>query len=134
MIVFDSSLLIAFHNNKDVHHGAASAFMERFRRGEFGRGLLIEYVFLEVMTVLTAKIGLDAACEVGQILLTAIELDFLPCSDFFNDTWDLFRSQRGTAVGFADAAILAAARKHAEGKVASFDAAIRATGGIQAVC
>jgi len=65
----------------------------------------MEYVFLEVVTVLAAKLGLGQACQVGELLLKAAELDFVPCSDFFNETWAEFRSRRDTAMGFADAAI-----------------------------
>ena len=47
MIVLDSSFLVAFHNERDAHHGAARGLMERFLEGEWGRGLLLEYVVLE---------------------------------------------------------------------------------------
>ena len=49
MIVLDSSFLIAFHNERDSHHNAAYGLMERFLAGDWGRGLLLEYVFLEVV-------------------------------------------------------------------------------------
>ncbi|MBM3812305.1 MAG: PIN domain-containing protein [Acidimicrobiia bacterium] len=133
MIVLDSSLLIAYHNQKDVHHRRAVVFLDDFVEGKYGRGLLLEYVFLEVMTVLTAKLGLVPASEVGQALLNATELDFLPCSDFFDESWECFRNQRETAMGFADAAIVAAARKLAGGFVATFDAELRNTSGIRAL-
>ena len=58
MIVFDSSFLIGFHNERDAHQEAARTFMERFLRGEWGRGLRLEYVFLEVATVLLVRRGL----------------------------------------------------------------------------
>ena len=55
MIVLDSSFLIGFYNERDAHHGAACKLMERFLGGEWGRGLLLEYIFLEVVTVLTSR-------------------------------------------------------------------------------
>jgi len=51
VLILDSSFLIAFHNKNDVHHAAATKVMEDFLRGEYGRALLLEYVFLEVVTV-----------------------------------------------------------------------------------
>ena len=83
MIVLDSSFLIAFHKGRDVHQAAAASAMESLLGGEFGRHLLIEYVFLEVVTVVLARCGHRAALDVADILLDAEELDFLPCSDFF---------------------------------------------------
>ena len=52
MIVLDSSFLIRFHNERDAHHSAACVLMEQFLAGAWGKGLLLEYVFLEVVTVL----------------------------------------------------------------------------------
>jgi predicted nucleic acid-binding protein len=69
MIVLDSSFLVAYHNRRDVHHGAAAATMERLVAAEWGPALLLEYVFLEVVTVLLARRGLDVAVRVATILL-----------------------------------------------------------------
>ena len=50
MIVLDSSFLVGFHNERDAHHQTASALMDQFLVGKWGRGLLLEYIFLEVTT------------------------------------------------------------------------------------
>lgn len=39
MMVLDSSFLSGFHNKREAHHEPASALMERFLGGEWGRGL-----------------------------------------------------------------------------------------------
>lgn len=52
MIVVDSSFLVGFHNERDAQDITARGLMERFLKGEWVRGLLLEYVFLEVATVL----------------------------------------------------------------------------------
>jgi len=41
-----------------------------------GRGLLLEYVFLEVATVLLVRRDLGVVARVGRLLLDAEELDF----------------------------------------------------------
>lgn len=99
--------------------------MERFLAGDWGRGLLLEYVFLEVVTVLLIRRGLATSTAVAEILLQAEELDFAPCSDFFADTVETFSRQQGTAFSFTDAAIVTLARKHAQGCVATFDSEFR---------
>ena len=66
MIVLDSSFLIGFHNPSDAHHRAASVLMERFLAGEWGKGLLLEYVFLEVVTVIMLRLDLAAASRTGR--------------------------------------------------------------------
>ena len=125
MIVLDSSFLIAFHNRRDVHHPAAASAMESLLRGEFGRLLLIEYVFLEVVTVLLARRGHRAALDVAEILLDAEEVDFLPCSDLFRAALREFRARSAARRSFADAAIVAAARRHGAEFIATFDEGFR---------
>ena len=131
MIVLDSSFLIAFHNPKDAHHAAASVVMERFLASEWGKGLLLEYVFLEVVTVIMLRLDLAAATGAGRILLEAEELEFVPCSDHFLETLDGFSRQNGTRLSFVDAALAQAARKRADGQILTFDAEFRKLPGLR---
>jgi len=125
MIVLDSSFLIAFHNQRDAHHPAASVLMNRFLNGEWGRGLLLEYVFLEVATVLLVRRNLDVSTRVGRLLLEADELEFVPCSDLFNEVLATFTGQGSTRLSFADAAIAHVAWQAADGLVLTFDEELR---------
>ena len=121
MVVLDSSFLVAYHNIRDAHHAAAARGMLRLVGGEWGRALLLEYVFLEVVTVVMARRDLSVASEVGSRLLTAREVEFVPCSDFFFETLQTFRNQPAGRLSFTDAAIVTVARRHAPGLVATFD-------------
>lgn len=133
MIVLDSSFLIAHHNTRDVHHAAAARVMGRLLAGEWGRALLLEYVFLEVMTVLLARRGLDVANDVATRLLQAREVDFVPCSDLFLEALQVFRSQSRGRLSFTDAAIVAVARQQRPGLVATFDTDFRDLEGVTVV-
>lgn len=133
MIVIDSSFLIAYHNLSDVHHSAAAKTMDKFLLGSWGQGLLLEYVFLEVVTVLMARRGLAAVSATASLLLSARELDLVPCSGIFLETFGAFRSQEGTTLSFTDAAILTVARHRADGLVATFDKDFRELEGITVV-
>ncbi len=121
MVVLDSSFLIAYHNQRDVHHNAAAQIMRELMAGEWGRALLLEYVFLEVVTVLLARRGLEVASAVATTLLQAREVDFVPCSDLFLDTLEAFRNQGDRKLSFTDAAIVTVAQRSAGGLVATFD-------------
>jgi predicted nucleic acid-binding protein len=107
--------------------------MDKFLDGTWGQGLLLEYVFLEVVTVLMARRGLPVASATATSLLGARELDLVPCSGIFLETLETFRSQEETRLSFTDAAILTVARQHAEGLVATFDKAFRKLDGIHVV-
>jgi predicted nucleic acid-binding protein len=130
LIVLDSSFLVAFYNARDAHHQAAASAMEQFLAGDWGTGLLLEYVFLEVMTVLLVRRDLATAVRAGGILLEARELEFLPCSDFFPETVERFSKQTVTQLSFANSAISAVARHRAEGKVLTFDEGFRKVRGL----
>ena len=133
MVVVDSSFLVAYHNRGDVHHASAARGMERMLAGDWGPGLLLEYVFLEVVTVLLARRGLDVASRVGLTLLQAQELEFVPCSDVFLDTLDLFRRQRVGRLSFTDCAIVTVARSRRANLVATFDTDFGEVGGLSVV-
>lgn len=131
MIVLDSSFLIGFYNERDAHHDAARILMDRFLAGTWGIGLLLEYVYLEIMTVLLLRRDLSVATRVGRILLDAEELEFVPCSDLFLETMESFSSQGGTRLSFADAAIFWVARTRADGLLLSFDEEFRKISGLR---
>jgi predicted nucleic acid-binding protein len=133
MIVLDSSFLVAYHNRRDAHHGAAAATMERLVAAEWGPPLLPEYVFLEVVTVLLARRGLDVAVRVATILLQAREVEFVPSSDIFLDVMETFRAQRHGRLSFADAAIVTVARHRDARFVATFDRDFRQVEGLAVV-
>jgi predicted nucleic acid-binding protein len=131
VIVLDSSFLIAFHNERDSQHEAARGLMREFLAGRWGKGLLPEYVFLEVVTVLLVRRDLATAVRTGRLLLEAQELELVPCSDVFLETVQLFGSQKKTSLSFADAAIAVIARTRADGQVLSFDAGFRNIKGLR---
>jgi predicted nucleic acid-binding protein len=133
VIVLDSSFLVAYHNTRDAHHEAAAEVMARFLDGEWGHGLLLEYVFLEVATVLMARRGPEVASEVADILLGARELEFVPCSERFIEAVETFRRQKKTRLSFVDATIVNVARDRAEGRVATFDRELASARGIHAI-
>lgn len=133
MVVLDSSYLIAYYNTRDVHHGAAARTMIQFLGGKWGRGLLLEYVFLETVTVLRARRGLKVAVTEGNNLLRASEIDFVPCSDIFADAFDTFRRNRSHDLSFVDAAIVSVARQHPPGFVATFDKDFSGVTGVSVV-
>ena len=125
MIVLDSSFLIGFHNGLDAHHAKASSLMHDFLDGRWGKGLLLEYVFLELVTVLLVRTGLVNASRVARLVLESEELEFVPCSELFAETVEAFTGQRNTKLSFTDIAIATTALKRADGLVLTFDEEFR---------
>ena len=101
--------------------------------GVFGRLLLLEYVFLEVVTVLLARCGHTVALDAADTLLNAEEVDFLPCSELFRPALDVCRTSTTDRLSFTDAAIVAPARRHETRFVATFDEGFRRIEGLTPV-
>ncbi|MGH7277609.1 MAG: type II toxin-antitoxin system VapC family toxin [Candidatus Rokuibacteriota bacterium] len=133
MIVLDASFLVAYHNRRDVHHDAAAATMESLAAGQWGPALLLEYVFLEVVTVLLARRGLDVAVRVARVLLQARDVEFVPSSDLFLDVLETFGAQRHGRLSFTDAAIVTVARHRDARFIATFDRDFRQVEGLAVV-
>jgi len=133
VIVLDSSFLVAYHNSRDAHHDAAAEVMAEFLDGKWGQGLLLEYVFLEVVTVLMARRGPRVASEVADVLLGARELDFVPCSELFVNAVETFQKQTRTRLSFVDATIVNTARQRTDGLIATFDRELSSVRGIKAI-
>ena len=74
---------------------------------------------------------LEVAIRVGNILLDAQELEFVPCSDLFPDTLRTFQEQAAGKLSFADSAIVHVARQQAGGLALTFDGELRKVPGIQ---
>ncbi len=119
-LILDSSFLIAYYNTNDVHHPSAARQMVSIAGGGWEHVILLEYVFLEVVTVLLLKTDLETATTVGDILLGARELEFVPCSDLFLETLQTFRDQAEGKLSFVDSAIATTAWRY-DSEVASFD-------------
>jgi predicted nucleic acid-binding protein len=133
VIVLDSSFIVAYHNTRDHHHAAAATAMENVVAGEWGPVLLLEYVFVEVVTVLLSRGGLALATTVGATLLAAREVEVVPCSEIFVETLEVFRTQGGERLRFTDAAIVTVARRRDARFVATFDEDFRQVGALTVV-
>ena len=133
IIVLDSSLLIAAQNIRDAHHEAAESAYGRIAAGEWGLPLLPEYIYLETVTVLASRCGLDVACERARTLIEAQEAEFIHCSPYFARAVDLFRTQRQTKMSLADCAVVAIARDRGAAHVGTFDDDFRKIDGLSVV-
>jgi len=133
VIVLDTSLLVAHLNPHDMNHQAAAEVMRRFLEGEWGDGVLLEYVFLELLTVIQMRIDHATAVRVADQMMEAAELVFIPCSDVFLPSLETFRAEGERGLSFADAAVVTVARKVADGRIGTFDRGFEGVGGVTVI-
>lgn len=121
MIFLDSSAIISYKNADDVNHKKALDIFQKLNSGEYGIGVISEFVFSEVTTVLALRKSMEAAKEVGNVLLEAKEIEIMKASEVFERSWYIFTNQKNTALSFVDASNLACMEKKKIKKIATFD-------------
>ena len=121
MLFLDSNIIIAYKNENDVNHDRASNIFNDIKRDKYGAIVISEFIFQEVVTVLTLRYCLKAAIETGEILLEAEEINLIKVSDIFDLTWDIFKKQTGTKLSFVDASNLACLKFMGVNQIATFD-------------
>jgi len=121
LIFLDSSVIIAYKNADDINHKKAWDIFHNISKGKYGKAVISEFILSEVTTVLALKINLDAAVEVGNVLLDAREIEIMKASDVFERAWEIFRDQGNTNFSFVDTSILACMELGNIKRIATFD-------------
>lgn len=133
MIFVDSSAIIAYKNADDINHKKAEDIFQKLSAGEYGIGVISEFVFSEVTTVLALRKSMDAAKEVGNVLLEAREIEMMKASEVFEKSWEIFSNQENTGLSFVDASNLACMEMRGIRKIATFDKDFLRIGSVEVV-
>lgn len=118
MIFLDSSVIIAYKIKDDINHTKAVGIIKRI--DEYGRIVVSEYVFAEVVTVLSMKESLKVAVDVGEGLKNAKEVEILKLEKLFEETWEIFR-EKGKYLSFVNCSSIAVMKNIGIKKIATFD-------------
>ncbi|MCA1812806.1 MAG: PIN domain-containing protein [Halobacteriales archaeon] len=131
MIVVDTSFIVARKNKRDAHHArAVAAWPEVMSLAPL---LVHEYVFLETINVVVRRLGLAQAIDAGRELLESAEVEVVPASPRFPESWESFAGQRGSDLSLADAALVSLAKERAAPHIATFDQGFRKAKGVKLV-
>ncbi len=133
MIFLDSSAIIAYKNADDINHKKASDIFQKLNAGEYGIGVISEFVFSEVTTVLALRKSMEAAKEVGSVLLDAKEIEIMKASEVFERSWEIFRNQEDGGLSFVDASNLACMEMRRIRMIATFDKDFLGRSGVEVV-
>ncbi|MEE8167486.1 MAG: PIN domain-containing protein [Candidatus Hydrothermarchaeales archaeon] len=117
-VFIDSSVFVAYYNERDLHHKASVELIKKCVEGDFGELFTSDYVFDEAVTVTFVKTGLKKAVELGHYLLNS-EVSLLEVDrDAFNTAWERFKS---VEMSFTDCTNIAVMRLHGIDKILTFD-------------
>src|SRR3989344_2254276 len=121
MIFLDSSFLIAYYNYADKHRKKAVEVMNNLIVGKYGDPCISDYVFDEVITVLSLRSkDKSIAISLGEILRNSLEVINVN-EELFERAWDIFKNQKSTNFSFTDCTNLAIMKERGFLHIVTFD-------------
>ncbi len=120
MIFIDSSVFIAYANQRDRFHIRSEALIRDAVQGEYGQAVTSDYVFDEVVTTTLVRTrDFAIARSVGEYLLSS-EVDLRRVEERdFETAWGFFEKYRN--LSFTDCTCLALMKARTIRRIASFD-------------
>ncbi|MBI5803990.1 type II toxin-antitoxin system VapC family toxin [Candidatus Pacearchaeota archaeon] len=133
MILLDTSFLIGYYNEKDVHHGRAKEIMDGIYSGNYGRPVISDYIFDELINIFLSRTqSLASAVKVGEDALYFSDIVYIS-KEIFKDAWEIFKSQKNTKFSFTDCTILAMMQEMKIKYIATFDEDFKKVEGIRVI-
>ncbi|MFA6049279.1 MAG: PIN domain-containing protein [Candidatus Micrarchaeia archaeon] len=131
MILVDSCVFVAYANKDEAEHERACRLMAEIEQGKFGKPLVLDLVFAEVLTVLALKSkNKQLAVKLGETVQSAYGICFSG-EELFGRTFELFKEH--SKLSFADCALVAYCSLFGVQHVATFDAEFAKIPGIRVV-
>lgn len=128
--IVDTSAIIALHNSDEPNNLRAREIFASASKGEFGRLLLPEYVFDEVVTLSYSRKDKKTAMALGEWLLST-EFEFIYSDQTnFSESWELFK--KTSQLSFTDCVIASLARKTGA-QIITFDKHFKSLTGLRVI-
>ncbi|MGI9028081.1 MAG: type II toxin-antitoxin system VapC family toxin [Candidatus Saccharimonadales bacterium] len=106
-VFVDSNFLIGLYNASDTLHGKTSAINARLASSG-ARLYVSNYILLEVLTVLSQRIGRAEAIAVGNNIIDGGHIEVIHINeDMHALSWNIFQLVTNKNVSFVDCSILA---------------------------
>lgn len=124
----DTSVLIAFHNTRDVNHERAKKLIKEAVEGKFGLLYTSDYVFNESINIALTKTGNPSiALLIGEMILGQFKgiprfITLLRVNEgIFNEAWRLFNEYSSRGLNFTDCTTIALMKSKGIDYLISFD-------------
>lgn len=117
----DSNFFIALFNPSDTLHAKAIAISQKLAK-EKPKFYISNFVFLEIVTVLTQKVSRKAAITLGEHLIKDQQLKIIHINQRLNKlTWEIFKTLKRKNISFVDCSLLTVMRAEGIKKLLTFD-------------
>lgn len=119
-VFLDSSVLVAYYNERDEHHRRAVELLKRVFDNEYGHAYMSDYILNESVTVAWIRTkNKEVAVKLGERLLYS-ELRMLNVTDdIVEHAWELYKKFDNPS--FTDTTIIALMRENEIENIATFD-------------
>ena len=120
-IVADSNYFIALYSPTDRLHQPALKLAQRIKK-ESQSVIISDYIFSEIVTVASQRIGLKPARVLGEQLLNNPYLELIHINqNIFNQSWIIFSKLKHKNISFTDCSIAALMEHFKIKNLVSFD-------------
>lgn len=109
MILIDTGVLAAFFNKRDTRHKRARELMNHLRQGDYGTGIISDYILDETVTLLYVRSKRpDLSIKVGELIINGKLGQFIPLNaDLVMKTWGLYQKYVHNGLSFTDCSLIA---------------------------
>ena len=119
-IFVDANFFVALFNPSDSLHKEAIRISQRLKK-EKKELAISNFIFLEVVTVVSQKMGKKAALVLGKELLKG-KVEIIQIDEKLNRlSWETFKKVVNKEISFVDCGILAVIEEEEIGEVLTFD-------------
>ena len=128
--LIDTSAIYAIADRADKYHAFAQSFAARWLKagGDF---VLLDWIFIETMTLIKRSLGGQAALHVGRELRRNPTYHWIPTSpDEEREVWAAFQKYDDKDWSYADCSLLVMSRRLKIPQVFSFDSHFRQMPGV----
>lgn len=106
-IFVDSNFFVALFNPEDSQHQKAKTISAKFPKSDFSF-IISNYIFLEITTVLSQRIGREVSILTGKYLLDTAEIEIIHINTILHErSWQIFQQIKKKDMGLIDASNLA---------------------------
>ncbi len=130
-ILIDANILYAYTNVRDAHHQESITLMKKIIGGLYGIPIITDYLFDEIVSVVSRKNDREKAKMLGEYLLTS-QFRFVQINkELFKNSWNIFTSREHFS--FTDCTNIAVLQTFKIEHIATFDKEFKTVKGIKVI-
>ena len=130
-VLLDTSFIIAFDNERDVHHKNAAIMWIKIDKMNYGQYFISDHIFDEIIGVSLRKIGKEKTLDLCNRIIKSIPIINID-NHLFKESWNLFK-ETNLNLSFTDCTNVALIGLFKSNKIATFDEDFNKIKGIEVI-